>query len=131
MEVPDLNTVFPLLGYGFLIIGWGSVALLFLIGSRGARQVLGYMVLYTFLLPWLQAPSNSSRVVMVVLILVIGLVILQWLASAVIGKRAADSMVGSLAADLIRSVFKLPFVVVRLILYIITYPLHNKNKKGM
>ncbi len=109
MELNNIDVIFIALGYGFLVFGWASAVALILFGSRGAARVLVSMILYTFLLPWFLRPSIFSKILMAGFIAITGLVALQWLAALVIGKHAADSMVGSLAADLVRGVFKIAF----------------------
>ena len=98
--LPDeaLVLVIALIGFG-LIVG--------LLQPRSAGQILGSIVLMILLTPfvenlvvWLPA--------WVTLLLLAGIVlaIIRGFFSLVLGSRAADNMVGSLAADVVRAAFR-------------------------
>jgi len=96
-----------------VMAGWFLAIILLMLGSIVARRLLLWMFLWTFLAsflpPWGQA----------VFAVVAGLMVVQGFGALLLGKEAADSMVGSLAADLVRFVFKvliLPLRIVRRLL---------------
>jgi hypothetical protein len=78
-------------------------------GSIVARRLLLWMLLWTFLassLPlWGQAVFAA----------VAGLMVLQGFGALLLGARAADAMVGNLAADLVRFVFKMLILPLRIV----------------
>jgi hypothetical protein len=77
-----------------MMVGWFLAIVLLMFGSIVARKLLMWMLLWTFLAsflpPWGQA----------VFTVVAGLMVLQGFGAFLLGKHAADSMVGSLTADL-------------------------------
>lgn len=82
------------------LFGWLLVVLLYFLGSIFGRRLLGWMFLFTLLAPFLPDWGIAAFAV------IIGLIALQGFASLIIGKDAANTMVGSLAADLVRFVVK-------------------------
>jgi hypothetical protein len=81
-----------------VIGGWFCGIVLLMCGSLVARRLLVWMLLWTFLAAFLPLWGQVAMAV---------------------GKHAADAMVGSLAADLVRFIFKiliLPLIVVRTLL---------------
>lgn len=89
--------------------GWFLAIVLLMFGSLVARRLLLWMLLWTFLAsflpPWGQA----------VFAVVAGLMVLQGIGALLFGARAADAMVGNLAADLVRFVFKMLILPLRIV----------------
>lgn len=86
-----------------LILGVGFTMILGLLRGRAALGILLMLLLAPVLAPFVEAlmgvlPPWISLIVLAV----VGLSILRGLAALAIGTRAADTMVGSLAADLVR-----------------------------
>jgi hypothetical protein len=93
--------------------GWFLAIVLLMFGSLVARRLLLWMLLWTLLAPFLPAWGQA------VFAVVAGLMVLQGFGALLLGARAADAMVGNLAADLVRFVFKkliLPLRIVRRLL---------------
>jgi len=92
-----------------VIGGWFLAIVLLMFGSIVARRLLLWMLLWTFLAsflpPWGQA----------VFAVVAGLMVLEGFGALLLGKHAADTMVGNLAADLVRFVFKMLILPLRII----------------
>ncbi len=96
MSLPDL------VPYEFaILIGWFAVGLLYMFGSLVWRRACLAMFLFTFVAPFL--PSWGRLVFMAI----VALIFLQGFAALLIGARAADAMVGNLAADLVRFAVRL------------------------
>ena len=92
-----------------VIGGWFCGIVLLMCGSLVARRLLVWMLLWTFLAAFLPLWGQA------VMAVVAGLMVLQGFGALLLGKHAADAMVGSLAADLVRFIFKiliLPLIVV-------------------
>ena len=92
-----------------VMAGWFLAIVLLIFGSIVARGLLLWMLLWTFLAsflpPWGQA----------VFAVVAGLMVLQGFGAFLLGKQAANTMVGSLAADLVRFVFKVFILPLRIV----------------
>jgi hypothetical protein len=97
--------------------GWFLAIVLLMFGSLVARRLLLWMLLWTFLAsflpPWGQA----------VFAVVAGLMVLQGFGALLLGKHAADTMVGNLAADLVRFVFKMIILPLRIVRRLLTWGL--------
>lgn len=102
---------------GFTLIGFVAGAFLFMLGFRRAGHFLFLMVLFTFVTPFIL--ELLPHWVIFIAMGVLALVFLQIIAGFIFGQRAADAMVGSLAADMVRILFRLlilPLWIVRVIL---------------
>jgi hypothetical protein len=71
------------------------------------------MVLGPFVWPYLSPPTQLA--VLAVFAVVAGLMVLQGFGALLLGARAADAMVGNLAADLVRFVFKMLILPLRIV----------------
>lgn len=103
--------------YGFVIVGFVVGAVLLMLGFRRAGHFLFLMLIFTIAFPllWELLPPWVTLIFMTF----IALVFLQILATFILGKGAADTMVGNLAADLVRFLVRiviLPLQIVRRIL---------------
>jgi hypothetical protein len=87
-----------------LILLIAAAGLLLILGFRGlAGSLLAMAVLLPMLAPFVEALMSELPLwVAVGILLVIGLAILRAFASLFLGRRAADHMVGILAADVVR-----------------------------
>jgi hypothetical protein len=92
-----------------VMVGWFLAIVLLMLGSIVARTLLVWMLLWTLLAPFLPAWGQA------VFAVVAGLMVLQGFGALLLGARAADARVGSLAADLLRFVFKIPILPLRII----------------
>jgi hypothetical protein len=92
-----------------VMVGWFLAIVLLMLGSIVARRLLLWMLLWTLLVPFLPPWGQ------VVFAVVAGLMVLQGFGALLLGKHAADAMVGSLAADLVRFVFKMLILPLRII----------------
>jgi hypothetical protein len=101
-------------GIGLFIIGriFGS-PFVSVVGQRLIVFTVIPMVLGPFVWPYLSPPTQLA--VLAVFAVVAGLMVLQGFGALLFGARAADAMVGSLAADLLRFVFKIPILPLRII----------------
>jgi len=92
-----------------IVVGIGVALILGFITGRGALMLILALVLLPPLLgPFIEGVLGELPPWVSLLILaVLGLAILRGLVGLVLGQRAADTMVGSLAADLVRLVVKL------------------------
>jgi xanthine/uracil permease len=100
--------------YGFLIIGFILGAILLMLGFRRAGHFLFLLLIFaiTFPLLWELLPPWVTAIFVAFL----ALVFLQVVVSFILGKAAADTMVGNLAADLVRwlvMILILPVQIVR------------------
>jgi hypothetical protein len=100
-----------------IIAGIGVTLMLGFISGRGALMlILSLVLLPPLLAPFIEGILGELPPWMSLLILaVLGLAILRALVGILLGQRAADTMVGSLAADLVRlsvSFLLFPFRVV-------------------
>jgi uncharacterized membrane protein len=105
---------------GFIIIGFIAGAILLMLGFRRAGHFLFLLLIFAIAFPllWELLPPWGTFI----FIAVIALVFLQVVATFIFGKGAADSMTGSLAADLVRFLVRvvlLPLQIVRRILRMI------------
>jgi hypothetical protein len=99
---------------GFVIIGFIAGAILLILGFRRAGHFLFLLLIFAVAFPFLW--ELLPRWVVLIFIAVIALVFLQVVATFIFGKGAADSMTGSLAADLVRFLVRvviLPIQIVR------------------
>jgi len=89
--------------------------LLMILGFRRAGlSILGAALLLPMLAPFVEALFGELPPwVSLVILAFIGLAILRGLAALLIGQRAADTMVGSLAADVVRIVVGILFFPLR------------------
>jgi len=83
-----------------------AAGLMMILGFRqAALSILGMVLLFPILAPFVEALFGELPPwVSLVILAFIGLAILRGLAALLIGQRAADTMVGSLAADVVRIV---------------------------
>jgi hypothetical protein len=102
------------------IVGIGLAVILRILRVKAAMAILGGLLLSFILSPFVDAIFDYLPAwVSVLVILCIGLVILRGLISLLIGRRAAEHMVGSLAAELVKGIFSLlllPFKIIGMLL---------------
>jgi len=101
----------------FVIIGYILVGVLFILHFKRAVHLLFLMLLFTFTAPLL-VELLPSWVILIVMG-VVALVFLQIIAGFIFGQRAADSMIGSLTAGMVRALVRiliLPLGIIRRIL---------------
>lgn len=99
-----------------LIVGVGVGLTLHLISLRRAFTLIGLLLPLLLLAPfaealWRELPPWLA----LTLVTVLGLRLLQTVAGVVYGRRAADGLVASLAADLVRCVVRLLILPLRLV----------------
>ena len=98
--------VIALIGFG-LVVGF--------LRLRSAGQLLGSIVLMLLVAPFVERFVSSLPAWLDVLLLLgIGWAVLRGLSRLVLGARAADHMVGTLAADVVRWLFRGVFFVITL-----------------
>lgn len=100
--------------YGFIIIGFILGVVFLILGSRMAGHALFLLLIFTISFPFLWEWLPSW--VMLLFMAFVALAFLRVVASFIIGKGAADTMVGNLAADLVRflvQILILPIHIVR------------------
>jgi hypothetical protein len=92
-----------------------ATGLLMILGFRRAGlSVLGTALLLPVIAPFVEALFGELPPwVSLVVLAFIGLAILRGMAALVIGQRAADTMAGSLAADVVRIVVEMLFFPLR------------------
>jgi hypothetical protein len=84
--------------------------------GRAALTILALLLLFPLLAPVIEAMVEELPPWLSLLLLAfIGLSMLQGLAALLLGPRAADTMVGSLAADLVRFVVGMLVLPLRLV----------------
>jgi xanthine/uracil permease len=85
---------------GFIIVGFIIGAILLMLGFRRAGHFLFLLLIFAVAFPflWELLPPWVAFISMAV----IALVFLQIAATFILGKGAADTMIGNLAADLVR-----------------------------
>ena|SRR6266852_1661852 len=108
--LPDQAFVLVFAGVGLaLIVG--------LLSRRAAFNILGGVVLLLLLAPFIEMLIDGLPG-WVVLALLVGVMLssLRALSSLLLGRRAADHMVGQLAAGLVLGIFRLAFAPVRWVL---------------
>lgn len=100
-----------------VIAGVGLALMLGLVSGRAALGiVLGLVVLPPLLAPLVEAVMGGLPPwVSLVILAFFGLAIIRGLAALLIGSRAADTMVGSLAADLVRFVVAILLLPLRVV----------------
>lgn len=96
-----------------------ATGLIMILGFRqAALSILGMVLLFPILAPFVEALFGELPPwVSLVIFAFIGLAILRGLAALMIGQRAADTMVGSLAADVVRIVVGMLFFPLRVTLW--------------
>lgn len=88
-----------------LVVGVAIALILGLLAGRTALSILGLLILIPILTPFVEALFGAMPAwISVVVLVIIGLSILRGIAALFIGRRAADTMVGTLAADVVRLV---------------------------
>lgn len=98
-----------------LIVGVG-LALMLGIGGRAALGILGLLLLLPLLAPFVEALLGELPPwVSLVVLAFFALALIRGLAALLLGQRAADTMVGNLAADLIRLVVRLLILPLRMV----------------
>jgi hypothetical protein len=86
-----------------IIVGIGLAMILGLLTGRTAFSLLGLLVLSPIVVPFAEAVlGNLPPWVSLLLLASVALAVLRGLAALLLGQRAADTMVGTLAADLVR-----------------------------
>lgn len=110
MLLPD--EVLPL-----IIVGVGLALILGLLSGRAALGlILALVVLPPVLAPFVEGVlGDLPPWVSLVLLAFLGLAIIRGVVGLVLGQRAADTMVGSLAADLVRLVVRILFFPLRIV----------------
>jgi len=83
-----------------IIAGWTVGCLLLILGSAAARRLLPWMLLWTFLVPFLPFWGHAAFAV------VAALLVLQGFGTLLFGKEAADAMIGNLLTDLVKFLFQ-------------------------
>lgn len=105
MRLGALWMLLPDSALPLIFVGIALALILGLIGSRLAFSVLGLFLLAPLLAPLFEALLGQLPPwVSLVLLAFLGLAIIRGFAALVLGSRAADTMVGNLAADLVRLV---------------------------
>jgi hypothetical protein len=98
------------------IAGIGLALILGFIGLRKAATLIGGICLLLISAPFFDALFDALPGWLFLLMLpILAIMVIRWLVRLVIGERAADHLVGSLAADVCRAVFLLPFRVLGLL----------------
>lgn len=98
------------------IAGVGLAVILGLLRLRKAAALIGGICLLLISGPFFDSLFDSLPTWIFLLMLpILAIVIIRWLVRLVIGERAADHLVGSLAADLIRGIIVFPFRVLGLL----------------
>jgi hypothetical protein len=98
------------------IAGIGLALILGIIGLRKAASLIGGICLLLVTAPFFDALFDGLPTWLFLLTLPVLLVlVIRWLVRMVIGQRAADHLVGTLAADLIRAIILLPFRILGLL----------------
>lgn len=107
--LPD--EAFPL-----VIAGCGLLVIVGLLRPRAAVGIIGGVLLLLLATPFVEAMrSLLPSWLLVVLGLVLAMAVVRGVAVMAIGPRAADHMIGSLAADVVRRVFCPLFMPIRLV----------------
>jgi len=98
-----------------IVMGIGLALMLGLIGGRAALGILGMVLLLPLLSPFVEAlVGELPPWVSLVLLAIVALALIRGLAALLLGARAADTMVGNLAADLVRLVVRLLLLPLRM-----------------
>jgi hypothetical protein len=99
-----------------IVVGLGIALILGILTGRTMLGILGLVLLFPILSPFVESAMGSLPPWIALLILVIvGLSILRGLAALFIGQRAADTMTGNLAADVVRLIVMCLFLPFRLV----------------
>lgn len=99
-----------------VIAGIGLALMVGLLSGSAAFRLLGLLLLCALLGPIIEGVMGDMPPwVGVIIFVVVILALLRGAASLVLGRRAADHMVGILAADCVRFAFRLLFLPVRAI----------------
>jgi hypothetical protein len=94
-----------------VVVGLALAVMMGILSFRRVIAILGIVVLLLLFAPFIEALLEQLPWWVQVLFLVgIGLSILQVLASFLIGREAAASMAGTLAADAVRFAFRMVFL---------------------
>lgn len=99
-----------------VIAGIGLALMVGLLSGSAAFRLLGLLLLFALLGPIIEGVMGEMPPwVGLIIFIVVILALLRGAASLVLGRRAADHMVGILAADCVRFAFQLLFLPVRAI----------------
>jgi hypothetical protein len=94
-----------------VIAGIGLAMMFGFIRGRAAMALLGTVILTLLAGPFIDALLDMLPGWMLLLLLLwVGVALFRWVLSLILGARAADEAVGSLAADVIRAGFRLLFL---------------------
>ncbi|HLC21856.1 MAG TPA: hypothetical protein VJM10_07095 [Candidatus Methylomirabilis sp.] len=111
-----LWTLLPDAALPLIIVGIALAMILGLIRGRLAFSLLGLLVLLPLLAPIMEALLGQMPAwVSFVILAFFGLAVIRGLAALIIGQRAADTMVGNLAADLVRLVVAIMILPLRMV----------------
>jgi hypothetical protein len=112
-----------------LIVGVGLALMLGLISGRAALGLLGLLLLFPLLTPLVEALLGELPPwISLVILALIALAILRGLAALLLGARAADTMVGNLAADLVRLVVRLLLLPLRMGRWVVRMVNHGRGR---
>jgi hypothetical protein len=101
---------------GLAIAGIGLAVILGFLRLRKAAGMIGGICLLLISGPFFDALFDSLPTWLFLLALaVLAIMVIRWLMRMVLGGRAADHMIGSLAADLVRAIVLFPFRVLGLL----------------
>lgn len=99
------------------IVGIGLALILGLVNRSTAFRILGMILLFALLSPIIEGVMGEFPPwISLVILAVVVLYLLRGVANLLIGSRASDEMVGSLAADFVKLIGKsllLPFYFIR------------------
>ena len=99
-----------------VIAGIGLAMILGLLRLRKAAALIGGICLMLLTAPLFDALFDAlPSWLFVLMIPILIIVVIRWLVRLVIGQRAADHMIGSLAADLVRATIVFPIRLIGLI----------------
>ncbi len=99
-----------------VVVGAGLALVLGVMSGRTAVQLLGFVLLVLVLAPFIDAMFGELPAwVSLALVVAGGLSLLRLVASLVLGARAADTMVGSLAATAVVAALRLAFLPLRVV----------------
>lgn len=99
-----------------VVLGLGLALTLGLITGQAVLRTLGFLLLFPVIALFAGAIlGNLPGWVSLLLAAAVGFSMLRFMAALLLGRRASDHMVGSLAAHTILSVFRLVFLPLRVI----------------
>jgi hypothetical protein len=99
-----------------LIAGIGLALILRILRVQAAMAIIGGILLSLLLGPFVEAILDFLPMwVSLLVLLFVGMSLLRGFLSLILGERAADHMVGSLAAELVKGLFSLLILPLRLI----------------